>query len=57
MGFDPTVEPPTAPFLRGDNYLNLACQLGLGTNRLEEIQVVGASIDDVRYPFQPSWEM
>jgi len=57
MGFDPTVEPPTAPFLRGDNYLNLACQLGLGTNRLEEIQVVGAAIDDVRYSFQPSWEM
>ena len=57
MGFDPTVEPPAAPFLRGDNYLNLAHELGLGTNRLEGVEVVGASIDDVRYVFEPSWQM
>jgi uncharacterized protein (DUF362 family) len=57
MGFDPTIEPPAAPFLRGDNYLNLAYELGLGTNRLGEIEVVGASIDDVRYQFEPSLEM
>lgn len=54
MGFDPTVEPPAPPFLRGDNYLNMAHELGLGTNRLEEIEVVGASIDDVLYEFEPS---
>jgi len=57
MGFDPTVEPPTPPFLRGDNYLNLAYEAGLGTNRLEEIEVVGTAIDDVRYQFEPSREM
>jgi len=57
MGFDPAAEPPAAPFLRADNYLNLACELGLGTNRLEEIEVVGGSIDDVRYEFEPSREM
>jgi uncharacterized protein (DUF362 family) len=57
MGFDPTVEPPTPPFLRGDNYLNLARELGLGTHRLEEIDVVGAAIDDVIHEFKPSWEM
>jgi uncharacterized protein (DUF362 family) len=57
MGFDPTVEPPHAPFLRGDNYLNLARELGMGTNRLDEIEVVGASIDDVRYEFKPSERM
>jgi uncharacterized protein (DUF362 family) len=57
MGFEPTAEPPTPPFLRGDNYLKLAHELGLGTNRLEEIDVVGASIDDVRCEFQPSREM
>jgi uncharacterized protein (DUF362 family) len=57
MGFDPTAEPPTPPFLRGDNYLNLAQELGLGANRLGEIEVVGASIDDVRYEFQPSRKM
>jgi hypothetical protein len=57
MGFEPTAEPPTPPFLRGDNYLKLAHELGLGTNRLEEIDVVGASIDDVHCEFQPSREM
>lgn len=57
MCFDPTIEPPNAPFLRGDNYLNMAYELGLGTNRLEEIEVVGASIDDMRYEFQPARAM
>jgi uncharacterized protein (DUF362 family) len=57
MGFDPTAEPPAAPFLRSDNYLNLACQSGLGTNRLEEIEVVGVSINDVHHQFEPSREM
>ncbi len=57
MGFDPTVEPPTAPFLRADNYLNLARGLKLGTNLLEEIEVAGAAIDKVLYPFQPSVSM
>jgi len=55
MGFDPTADYPTAPFTHGDNHLNLAAGLGLGTNRLEEIEVVGASIDDVRYEFAPCW--
>lgn len=57
MGFDPTVAAPNAPFLRGHNYLNLARQLGLGTNCLEEIDVVGAAIADVVYPFRPSRSM
>jgi uncharacterized protein (DUF362 family) len=57
MGFDPTIEPPNAPFLRGDNYLNLARELGLGTNRLEEIEVMSNSIDDVMYKFEPSHRM
>jgi len=53
MGFDPSVEPPTAPFLRSDNYLRLAGELGLGTYPLDEIAVVGPSIEDVRNPFKP----
>jgi uncharacterized protein (DUF362 family) len=56
MAFDPTLEPPASPFLRADNHLNLARVLGLGTNRLEEIEVVGASIDEVRYEFEPCWD-
>jgi uncharacterized protein (DUF362 family) len=57
MGFDPTVEAPAPPFLRGDNYLNMAQQLGLGTNRLGEIEVVGTSIDEILFDFEPSLEM
>jgi uncharacterized protein (DUF362 family) len=57
MGFDPTAESPILPFIRADNHLNLAHGLGLGTNRLDEIDVVGASIDDVVYEFEPSWEL
>jgi len=53
MGFDPTATPPTAPFLRSDNHLNLAYGLGLGTNRLDEMEIVGPSIEDVRYEFSP----
>lgn len=57
MGFDPTVDYPDAPFLRADNHLNLGYSLGLGTNRLAEIDVVGASINDVRYEFELSRQM
>jgi uncharacterized protein (DUF362 family) len=55
MGFDPTVDCPDVPFVNGDNYLNMAYELGLGTNRLEEIEVVGAAIDGVRTEFAPCW--
>jgi len=55
MGFDPTADYPAAPFLRGENHLNLAYGLGLGTNRLGEIGVVGTAIDEVRYLFNPCW--
>lgn len=54
MGFDPTVAPPTPPFLRGENYLNRASALGLGTNRLDEIGTVGTPVEEVLYPFEPS---
>jgi uncharacterized protein (DUF362 family) len=55
MGFDPAADYPAAPFLRGENHLNLAQGLGLGTNRLGEIGVVGTAIDDVRQSFNPCW--
>ena len=54
MGFDPCGNYPSAPFLHGDNHLNLAADLKLGTNHLDEIEVVGASIDDVRSQFSPA---
>jgi uncharacterized protein (DUF362 family) len=55
MGFDPTADYPAAPFLRGDSYLNLAYGLGLGTNRLGGIAVVGAGIEDMQTLFNPCW--
>jgi uncharacterized protein (DUF362 family) len=54
MGFDPTTEFPAAPFLHGENYLNLASELGLGSNNLEKIEVVGETIEEVRFEFSPS---
>jgi len=56
MGFDPSIEYPNAPFLHGENYLNLASDLALGTNKLDDIEVVGAVLDDVRFQFAPSTE-
>lgn len=53
MGFDPTADYPNAPFLHGDNHLNLAREKHLGTNRLEEIQVLGNNLEDVIFPFKP----
>jgi uncharacterized protein (DUF362 family) len=54
MGFDPAAEYPDKPFLRCDNHLNLARQLGLGTNRLEQIEVAGERLEDVRMQFRPA---
>jgi uncharacterized protein (DUF362 family) len=55
MGFDPTADYPNKPFLRADNHLNLARELGLGTNRLEDIDVLGEKLEDVTQKFQPAW--
>ncbi len=55
MGFDPAASYPNPPFVNGDNHLELARQMGLGTNRLGEIEVVGARIADVRQQFKPCW--
>lgn len=54
MGHDPTGDYPDSPFVRCDNHLNLAASAGLGTNRLEEIEVLGAAIADVMTPFTPA---
>ncbi len=56
MGFDPTTDAPNPPFLRAQNHLNIACDLGLGTNKLEEIKVIGPSIQDVQTKFEPCWD-
>lgn len=55
MGFDPTADYPNAPFLHTDNHIKIAASLGLGTNELEKIKVVGASLKEVTKQFKPSY--
>lgn len=55
MGFDPTAEFPDEPFVNAENHLNIAAQLGLGTNQLDQIKVVGAKIEDVKTQFAVSY--
>lgn len=55
MGFDPNADYPNAPFLHADNHIKIAASLGLGTNKLDEIKVVGASLKEVTKQFKPSY--
>jgi uncharacterized protein (DUF362 family) len=51
MGYDPQAKAATGPF-PGDNHLAMAASLGLGTNNVREIEVVGLSIKKARHPFK-----
>lgn len=53
MGFDPLAADFTKPFYNGANTLRLAAERDMGTNRLEEIEVVGLSVDEARYNYLP----
>jgi uncharacterized protein (DUF362 family) len=53
MGYDPMAESETGPF-PGDNHLELAARLGLGTNNLSEIRIVGTPLHEAICPF--GWE-
>jgi uncharacterized protein (DUF362 family) len=52
MGFDPSAPSGTGVFIGGDNHLELAHAIGLGTNRLGEIGIAGPSVQEVLYPFK-----
>jgi uncharacterized protein (DUF362 family) len=52
MGFDPMADRGRAPFETCDSTLRLAEELGVGTRDLKRIEVIGASIADVRFPFR-----
>ena len=54
MGHDPQGDYPSSPFVRCDNHLNLAAQAGLGSNNLDDIEVLGAAISDVKTQFVPA---
>ncbi len=54
MGFDPsTAGFAAAPFLDCLNHLQLAHELGLGPYLLDQIEIAGARLDDVRFEFRP----
>jgi len=55
MGFDPDSDFPDDPFPHAENHLKIAASLGLGPNKLEEIEVVGAKLADVTVNFKPSY--
>ncbi len=52
MGFDATSPAMQGPFVRSDNHFALAAELGLGTNKLAEIDVAGPPISDVKVKFK-----
>jgi uncharacterized protein (DUF362 family) len=54
MGHDPQGDYPKSPFVRCVNHINLAAQAGLGSNRLEDIEVLGKSISEVQTQFAPA---
>lgn len=53
MGCDPTASRGQSHFPNADNTFQLAADKGLGTNRLEDIEVLGMSIREANYTFLP----
>jgi uncharacterized protein (DUF362 family) len=53
QGFDPTSPAMTVPFVRGNNHIAIAAAAGLGTHLVNEIDVLGASIEEVKIDFKP----
>jgi uncharacterized protein (DUF362 family) len=52
MGFDPAADRGTAPFEACDSTLRLAEDAGIGTRDLKRIEVVGAPIPNLQFPFR-----
>jgi uncharacterized protein (DUF362 family) len=53
MGFDPKAGHGETPF-PGDNHLELLASVGVGTNDLDLIEVVGLPLKEAVYPFEPA---
>lgn len=51
MGFDPLADRGKAPFETCDSTLKLAEEAGLGTRDLKRIEVIGASIAEIKFDF------
>ncbi|MBN2328199.1 MAG: DUF362 domain-containing protein [Candidatus Omnitrophica bacterium] len=57
MGYDPQGAGWAKPFYRAENMLQLAADRWLGANDLSQIEVVGSSIEDVRYSYIPGMKL
>ena len=55
MGYDATTPAKKEPFVNGENHFAIATSIGLGTNRLSDIDVVGPAISDVMKKFKSSY--
>jgi uncharacterized protein (DUF362 family) len=53
MGFDPQA-PDSKPPFPGHNYLNLLASVGMGTNDLSRIEVLGLPLKEAVHPFSPA---
>jgi len=53
MGFDPQAPDTKHPF-QGHNYLNLLASVGMGTNDLSRIEVLGLTVKEAVCPFGPA---
>lgn len=53
MGFDPRAGHGEAPF-PGDNHLELLASVGVGTNDLDLIEIVGLPLEEVVFPYEPT---
>lgn len=54
MGFNSEAKAFETPFVSSLNHLALACEHGLGTNRLDEIEIMGPKLEEVIYSFKPA---
>ncbi|MDX9753982.1 MAG: DUF362 domain-containing protein [bacterium] len=55
MGFDPDAKSRTTPFANGTNYLKLARTLGLGENRIGNLEIGGVGLERAQFSFQPTY--
>jgi hypothetical protein len=53
LSYDPRATRGAPPFVRGDNMLKLAEDVGIGTTDLSRIEVAGLRIQDARIDFGP----
>ncbi len=53
MGYDPQAQDYHKPFMNGANTLRLANERGMGSNNLDDIEVLGLGVGEARYTYLP----